>query len=323
MTVKRSSLLSHLSHAAWNGFCLLSVVGIWPRFIEPRLIFSTRLNLPFKFREKQKELTVVQVSDLHHSQDVSDAFLQKLTKRIRLARPDLILFTGDFLCRGNLSDRDRLSKFLKGLNAPMGSYAVLGNHDYEQPLTVNAEGDYDIEVDHASPASKIFTRLFMQPKLTGKVTERARKLAPQIDLLDLLREAGVRLLNNSTVQAGETLNITGVGEHMAGQVDVKKAYKDYNPALPGILLAHNPDALSQLENAPSELILCGHAHGGGVNLPWLWKKLTALENPRFKKGLHPINQKNVYVSRGLGAIMPFRFNAVPELVVIKLFKETL
>lgn len=114
------------------------------------------------------------------------------------------------------------------------------------------------------------------------------------------------------------LNICGLGEHMAGKALPQEAYKNYDTNYPGLILVHNPDAIPRLKNYPGEVILCGHTHGAQINLPWMWRRFIVLENPRYKRGLLHENQRWIYINRGVGAVMNFRWFSVPELLLLEL-----
>lgn len=305
----------------WDAFCFATVFGIWPRFIEPRLLKTTQVKCSFSLPSNRSSFKIVQISDLHFHQNVDQNFLQKLKIGVLKQAPDLIVITGDFLCYGQLDDPLILKNYLKDLKAPFGTYAVLGNHDYSGAIGINANGDYDVIESHPAPFKAGFSRLFKPVTLTGKVTDTAKALKPHPELLQILHDTSIQLLNNRTVQVEDLFNISGVGEHMAGQVDVIATFENYSKALPGILLAHNPDAIPLLKEKPGQMILCGHTHGGQINLPWIRRRFAALEHPQYYKGLFHENQKMIYVSRGIGGTLPFRFNAVPEIVSITLTKS--
>lgn len=72
---------------------------------------------------------VVQLSDLHRSWCVSEAFIAQIVARTNALKPDLILLTGDFVTKWS-HYADSCMRHLQELRAPMGRYAVLGNHDY-------------------------------------------------------------------------------------------------------------------------------------------------------------------------------------------------
>lgn len=72
---------------------------------------------------------VVQLSDLHRSWCVSEEFIAQIVARTNALKPDLILLSGDFVTRSS-GYAESCMRHLKDLRAPMGRYAVLGNHDY-------------------------------------------------------------------------------------------------------------------------------------------------------------------------------------------------
>lgn len=302
-----------MKNRLWDAFCISTLVGIWPRFIEPNLVGLTQVSFPLL----KTPFKIVQLSDLHFNSDVNQRFLDKILRKIDSQKPDLIALTGDFLCYGTLEDPKLLRTFLKRLKCRYGVYAVLGNHDYHVGLSINKRGDYDVLQKVSSPILNRMKRLIFPQKVTGSVTKAALEAKPNQDLLQILKESSVSLLNNETVQIDEKMNLVGLGELMNGSVDPEKAFRAYDPALPGVILVHNPDAALRLEAFPGNLILSGHTHGGEINLPWLWRRFTAMENPTFKSGLYPLETKSLYISRGLGGTVPFRFNASPEIVSIQ------
>ena len=93
-----------LANLCWNAWCCLSIVGIWPRFIEPTLLKKSyvKLKIP-KLPLDLQGLKIAQFSDLHLHSKVSDSFLRKIKQKIDSFQPDIIFFTGDFLCFSLLS----------------------------------------------------------------------------------------------------------------------------------------------------------------------------------------------------------------------------
>lgn len=82
-----------------------------------------------KLPEFVSKLRIVQVSDVHFSQLHGVAFADRLTALVRDQRPDLIVMTGDFLDRG-LVDEEGIAAKWQALEAPLGKYAVTGNHEF-------------------------------------------------------------------------------------------------------------------------------------------------------------------------------------------------
>lgn len=312
-----------LTNLLWDLWCTLSIVGIWPRFIEPNLLVTTRLKLPIKNLPKQLDgLKIVQFSDLHMHSKVSERFLKRLSKKINHLKPDIIVFCGDVMCYGELRQSERLKKFLNSLNAPYGCFAIYGNHDYSGCIAINEEGDYDIWQGSNSPIREGLKRLFSPPVVVSqKVTDAAKAIPESQELKQLWSETPFALLHNETRLVsikGTKLNITGLGEYTMGRCLPEKAFVEHDKNYPTLVLAHNPDSISSLEKYPGEIILSGHTHGGQINLPWVWRKLTIMENPRLKQGLFKIKQRWLYVNRGVGQPMSFRWFAYPEILELTL-----
>lgn len=307
-----------LERSLFDLFCISTGIGVWPRYIEPKLLFTTQLKVPLKGLKPPKRL--VQISDLHFGKHSSIRFFDKVSQRINALSPDLIVLTGDFICNGKLHDRLALVAFLKTLKAPDGIFAVLGNHDYERGVGIDANGNYDA-IDRKGPILQGLSRLFTHTNILGNFSDAAKGLKAHPELLEVFEQTHVKLLQDRTVQIADAFNLTGVSEYMTGQIDADKAYQDYANDLPGILLCHNPDAIPHLLNRPSRLVLSGHTHGGQINLPWIRKKLTMMQFPKYFKGLIKESNKTIYISRGLGSVMNFRFLAAPEVVCIDLIPE--
>lgn len=310
---------------AWDTWCILSIIGIWPRFIEPKCITLNNVDIKIpSLPPALNGLKILQFSDLHWSSKKTKKHIDKLIKKINRTNPDLIVFTGDFLIRSELEKSNELKDLLCSLKAKYGMFAVLGNHDYQDYVTVNEKGDYDTQsISKKSDLLLGFKRLFSRVKLTKHITARAQSVNLHKDLIKLIKETPFTLLHNESLQIncnGHTLNICGIGEYTAGKADLEQAFENYNGEHAGIILAHNPDLIEKLEKYPGDLILSGHTHGGQINLPFLWKKFTFLENFNFKRGLKRYFSKWAYINRGVGHVMNFRWFSVPELTLLTLVK---
>jgi predicted MPP superfamily phosphohydrolase len=310
----------------WDVGCALSLIGIWPRFIEPHLLSVTSISFIFSdLPEDLIGLKILQFSDLHWSARFSSSFTQRLIQRIHELEPDLILFTGDFLCRSKMENPEGLLSLLNAIQAPYGCFAILGNHDYEQFVTVNSQGDYDVELSSTSELAKGFKRLwkpFLQP--SGKVTEAACRINYHQDLLQLLRQTPFKLLNNQTQCIkikNSFINICGLEEYTLGRANLNQAFDHYRREYPGIILVHHPDCIPQLDDYPGQIVLSGHTHGGQINLPGIWKKFACLENPHLKRGLIKRGSKWLYINRGIGSVIPFRWCSRPEFNLMTFYRD--
>lgn len=309
-------------HILWDLFCLSSIVGIWPRFIEPKLIFTKNLSLNIPhLPEALNGLKILQISDLHLNSDMSDSLLDKFIKKTKKFQPDLIVFTGDFLCYAIMDQPERLRHFLQQFKARYGCYAVFGNHDYSSFVSINSKGEYDTIAPTASSLGRAFRRIFETTHLTHTTTQQAREITIHQELVKLINDTPFQLLNNQTVTINindTRLNITGLGEYMLGKTDPTTAFSNYDKQAPGIILLHNPDGVSLLKDSPGDIVLSGHTHGGQVYLPWLWKKFTLLENMELSRGLVKYGNKWVYINRGMGSVLPFRWFSPPEILMLTL-----
>lgn len=319
--MKQKRTANTLLSSLWDIWCVASVIGIWPRYIEPNLLLTTKKTLTTPQIPKGQKLGIVQLSDLHLSTKTSLSFLKKLILKTRKLNPSAIMITGDFLCNAEMKCKDILEETLQNLSKICPVYACLGNHDYSEYLTVNAKGEYTT-TDISTHIASVFKRFF-SPYLipSGTHTEKALSVLPHEGLCTLLKDCNITLLHNQTVQAAlktekqETIkvNITGLGEHMAGFCKPETAFNECDPKLFSIALSHNPDSLSHLLSTPAHLILCGHTHGGGVYIPTIWQRLTVMENRSLIRGELELPGKTAYIHRGLGATMPFRWFSPPEL----------
>ena len=252
----------------------------------------TFADLPSEF----DGLKIVQISDFHSgSFDNIDAVARGV-KMMQDQNPDLILFTGDLV--NNLAEEiEPYKHLLKDLYAPMGKFAVLGNHDYGEYVNWNSEED----------------------KIQN--TESIK-----LHLVDM----GFSVLNNQRISLRrneEQIQIVGVENW--GKPPFP-AYGDLNKALKGIknddftiLMSHDPDhweerTLSHSKNI--NLTFSGHTHGMqmGIEIPGIkWSPVKY----RYNKwaGLYEENGQYLYVNRGFGYLgYPGRIGIWPEITVFEL-----
>jgi predicted MPP superfamily phosphohydrolase len=79
-------------------------------------------------------IKIVQVSDVHLGTVRSERWNQSLVKSIRDLAPDLLLSTGDFI-DSSVRNVGSLADQWATLKAPLGKYAVLGNHEFYAGMT--------------------------------------------------------------------------------------------------------------------------------------------------------------------------------------------
>lgn len=309
----------------WDLWCIVSLIGIWPRFIETRILKLNRIDLKIQELPSSLDgLKILQISDLHLYKYTPKRILRKTIQAAEKTKPDIIVFTGDFLSYSKIANKKELRSFLCSFQAPYGCYAVLGNHDYQRFISLNDQGDYDIKENRNSTLFEGLRRLFKLIHPTKRVTERAKTVGVHTELLQLLKETPFHLLHNENKVVHinkDHLNLCGLGEHMLGDTRPEKAFQNYERKHFGIILVHNPDAIHVLLDYPGEVILCGHTHGAQINLPWLRERFMIMENPELARGLFKLGKKWVYVNRGIGSSFNFRWRSIPEVLLLTLRKK--
>ncbi|HXZ84004.1 MAG TPA: metallophosphoesterase [Myxococcota bacterium] len=109
---------------------------LWAFCLEPASlrVRTSRLALP-GWPAACDGLRVAVLSDLHVGSPFNGlAHLSRVVARTGRARPDLILLAGDFLISdvkgGTFVAPEPIAEGLSKLSAPLGTFAVLGNHDW-------------------------------------------------------------------------------------------------------------------------------------------------------------------------------------------------
>ena len=111
--------------------------AVYGALIEPRRVRVRRLDLPLpSWPTGLDGLRVAVVSDLHAGgPHVNADRVEQIVGRVNRERPDLIALLGDYLdpdvAFGGEIAPDEVADRLADLRAPLGVFAVLGNHDWE------------------------------------------------------------------------------------------------------------------------------------------------------------------------------------------------
>ena len=80
---------------------------------------------------KYDHLKVVAFGDLHLGMTIDKKKLQKYVKLINAEKPDIILFSGDMVDNCTyLLEKEKMYEEINQLQAPLGVYSCLGNHEY-------------------------------------------------------------------------------------------------------------------------------------------------------------------------------------------------
>lgn len=292
--IARSAFLSWLGLAAGGGLfgSLLYGFGNKYRYQLKKLQLSFT-NLPASF----KGMRIVHISDIHSGSFTDKVAVSKGVEKILAQQADLILFTGD-LVNNTADEMGEYMDIFGKLNAPMGVYSTLGNHDY---------GDY---APWSSPEAKVAN------------LERVKKVH---------EELGWRLLMNEHIvleKGTDKIALMGIENWSAKATfprygDMKKAHAGSETCPFKILLSHDPshwEAEVLKEYADVDLMLSGHTHGMqfGVEVPgFRWSPVQYVY--KHWAGLYEQGLQKLYVNRGYGFIgYPGRVGILPEITVLEL-----
>jgi hypothetical protein len=127
-------------------------------FVESNHPHVVKLEIPLaRLPEPFDGLTIAQLSDFHYEDHFSVVPIRKAVEKVQSLKPDLIALTGDFvtvpvlerpaLITRALSMAAPCAEVLQELQAPLGRFAVLGNHDGE----IGAARIAGILRDHSIP----------------------------------------------------------------------------------------------------------------------------------------------------------------------------
>jgi hypothetical protein len=249
-------------------------------------------NLPRAF----DGIRVAQVSDIHTGSFFNKTAVRGGVDLLLAEKPDLAFFTGDLV-----NDRSEEAKpyldIFKRIKAPLGTYSVMGNHDY---------GDYTTW------------------------SSKAAKRADVLKLQDMHRYMGYSILLNENRRIkvdGEEIGILGCENWGSGRFskygDMSKTALHSEDIPFKILLSHDPshwDAQIRKEYQDIDLTLSGHTHGFqfGVEIgDFKWSPVQY----RYSRwaDLYQEEDQFLYVNRGFGFIgYPGRVGILPEITILEL-----
>ncbi len=244
-------------------------------------------------------IKITQISDMHSGSFDNKKKLEYGIDLINEQKSDMILFTGD-LVNNTAKEMDPWIDTFKKLDAPMGKYSILGNHDY---------GDY-----------------VSWPNAGAKKANLDR-------LAEIQSEIGFRLLRNENVQiekSGASIDLIGVenwGKGFAQHGDLEKAAMGLQDKSFKILMSHDPSHFDEQVKSFSKFIhltLSGHTHGMqfGIEIPGFVKwSPVSFRYPKWG-GLYEELGRYLHVNRGFGFLaFPGRVGIWPEITVLTLKRK--
>jgi predicted MPP superfamily phosphohydrolase len=222
-----------VSYAKTKLITLFSVIGVavlivswgYYKFTHP-VINELEVRVHKPAPGDKKELRIVMASDLHLGNVIGKNRLAKFVELINAQNPDIILFSGDVV-DGDIRPviANNMHEELLQLQAPMGIYGVLGNHEY------------------------IGTRM------GGRVDTT----------ITYLRNSGIQLLRDEVLNVGDNLTIVGRDDKAnRNRKKIHELTDSLDKQRAIILLDHQPYHLEQPEECGVDLALYGHTHNGQI-----------------------------------------------------------
>jgi predicted MPP superfamily phosphohydrolase len=259
-----------------------AALGVWGTFVEPFRLVDERVVVPVDPSRAPLEPLRVAVLADIQSAEV-DAHLREAVRRALAFEPHLVLLPGDLVQR-RLGGEVVDEEAFRALLRPLWA-----------PLGVFATlGNCD------------------EP-------ERVRRIC---------RGTNVVVLEDEVVErsfAGRRVLVGGAAADPRGARAFVEAFDTRAADELRILAAHFPDVVLGLDAEPGiDLVVSGHTHGGQVRIPLLGPPLTLSAVPRrvAAGGLHTIDGRLLYVSRGVGceraAAPRLRLFCPPEVSLLSL-----
>ncbi|MDG0789464.1 metallophosphoesterase [Cohnella ginsengisoli] len=201
----------------------------------------------------RQRLDIVLVSDLHLGNIVGNRHLDRLLPRVEEIKPDLILLAGDVL--DDVIEpfvRNRMAERLGRLSAPLGVYAVLGNHEYygghieEYVGRMAALGIPVLRDERATPGGIV--------NVVGRKDKTAESMDPD------------------------------------GRKPVAELLQGLDSTLPIVLMDHQPYGYAAAAEAGVDILVSGHTHRGQfAPNHWITRRLFELDWGYLRKGrLHAV-----------------------------------
>lgn len=234
-------------------------------------------------------MRIVQLSDLHVGPHTPKSKLARIAAATRDARPDLIALTGD-LVDDYARDVEPFEQGLGRFSAPLGVYAIPGNHDVYAGWTLVRAG------------------------------LEAQGITVLVNSAVMLERGGDHMALIGTGDPAGAQWRRGGGD--AAAPDLARAVAEgrarAGPAGVMLALAHNPALWPPLAHAGVALTLSGHTHWGQFAVPRLRWSLASpfLEHAM---GEYIAGDALLYVHPGTNYWgLPFRLGTPPEVAVITL-----
>lgn len=240
-----------------------------------------------------KEMTIAMFGDPQFGYNIGEYHLKQAVDIINKNDVDIVCVVGDIFDNqySAIKNPDKLIYLFNQIKSKYGMYAVLGNHDVEEPILCG------------------FT--FNDESLENKLASK--------EMLDFIKKSGMVLLYDENVIINDSVNLYGRADQERpnlGNITRKESgelFKEVDVSKPIMVLDHEPREYDELEKAGVDLMMAGHTHDGQL---WPTKIATDIiwENPY---GLWVKNAFHAITTSGLGLFGPnMRVGTIAEVCII-------
>lgn len=268
---------------------LISGTLLYGRFVATTGLFTKEYlvvneNLPKSFYG----VKIAHISDIHYGQTTKQKEIEYLIKSVNEAKPDIIVITGDLLDREieyTQEELDFLEEQLNQLNATLGKYIIMGNHDSEQD-------DYNTIISNID-----FTNL-----------DNTYQVLYNGDNEPIL------IAGMSTGQYGDLYTSEKVKDSLKKIEEIGSKYN--------ILIMHEPDYIEEIDYSKFQLVLAGHSHNGQVRLPFIGAIILPPHAQKYYDNHYTLVDTELYISSGVGtSTIKFRFFNRPSFNLYRIVNE--
>ena len=267
-----------------------SIYGI----INAKIVRTTEYDITInKDGGNFKEMTIAMFGDPQFGYNIGEYHLKQAVDIINKNDVDIVCVVGDIFDNqySAIKHPDKLIDLFNQIKSKYGMYAVLGNHDVEEPILCG------------------FT--FNDDDLENKLASK--------EMLDFIKKSGMVLLYDENVIINDSVNLYGRADQERpnlGNITRKESgdiFKEVDTTKPLFVLDHEPREYDELEKAGVDLMMAGHTHDGQL---WPTKIATDIiwENAY---GLWVKNAFHAITTSGLGLFGPnMRVGTIAEVCII-------
>ena len=207
---------------------------------------------------------IIQFSDLHYGSTMYYEDVLKVVDLINERKPDLVVFTGDLIDQNyelKSKEQEKLIKALKNIDASLGKYAIIGEEDGENFVTIFNQSDFTI-------LNNSYDLIYMNDKNPILLTGTSSLLKENYDLTKTYS-----YFNEPT----------------------------HNSNIFTISLVHEPDLVSEIKESYNvDLYLAGHSHNGHIRIPYFGSVTKKEGAKEFDQPYYYFDNSQLYISSGLG-----------------------